>query len=403
MTNPNELLDHATGLFPAPDGARERVARRVRVRARIRKLGAVVLALAVTVPIGWAAATFRAGVTPAPPAAPVACPPGAWTDPLVAPIAGDVADVEGTTRDDLWVLARPTLSDGNIGGRWALLRLTDRGWDEVALPRPSALPDGVNADMWALSVGQDGSVWVADRATAWTRRGGAWEPHPLPSDTMYPSLLALSSDDVWFFAAPADASTMEDAPWHWDGSVWTATAIMRTAMSLDGSGPGDVWAVGASSVAIEAHHWDGSDWSIIPTPPISLDGSRPRVVSIAPDDAWILTRSSLLHWDGTTWSQVDPPTEMGPNADLAAGPAGAWFFDPNTGHRTLQRWNGSSWEANPRAGAAQRIDANALHEPLRLAVVSDGVVVVHGRYEWIAPNTFAPGPITATAYGCGAV
>ena len=349
MTNPNELLDHATGLFPAPDGARERVARRVRVRARIRKLGAVVLALAVTVPIGWAAATFRAGVTPAPPAAPVACPPGAWTDPLVAPIAGDVADVEGTTRDDLWVLARPTLSDGNIGGRWALLRLTDRGWDEVALPRPSALPDGVNADMWALSVGQDGSVWVADRATAWTRRGGAWEPHPLPSDTMYPSLLALSSDDVWFFAAPADASTMEDAPWHWDGSVWTATAIMRTAMSLDGSGPGDVWAVGASSVAIEAHHWDGSDWSIIPTPPISLDGSRPRVVSIAPDDACVLLGrlcSTGITRRGRRWTHR-PRWGRTPTSPLARPARGSSIRTPGTGpssdgtarrgRRTLER------------------------------------------------------------------
>ncbi|HMA36800.1 MAG TPA: hypothetical protein VKY74_20260, partial [Chloroflexia bacterium] len=116
-------------------------------------------------------------------------------------------------------------------------------------------------------------------------------------------------------------------------------------------GPGDTWAVGshktitttAQTVRVAGQqplieHWDGQTWSVVPSPSRSpeWDHHLIGVAGTGPGDVWAvgavadgaLSAPLVFHWDGGAWRDTPAPRPPGPNAELlgvtARGPDDAW-------------------------------------------------------------------------------
>jgi hypothetical protein len=130
-------------------------------------------------------------------------------------------------------------------------------------------------------------------------------------------------------------------------------------LSIWGSGPSDVWAVGAGT-----QHWDGAKWTRVDAGSGSnelraLSGSASNNVWAAGDGG------TVVRWNGLGWSAVTRPT----SDDLY----GIWVAGPNEVYVAVWSgqiwfWNGSTWTAqdsgvgdrppfqlNGMAGAGTRI------------------------------------------------
>jgi hypothetical protein len=82
---------------------------------------------------------------------------------------------------------------------------------------------------------------------------------------------------------------------------WVALSSPTTAplLSIDGSGPANVWAVGGGGVSV---HFDGAQWRRVET------GTSEGLIAVkvaAPNDAWAVgTRGTALHFDGAFWRSI---------------------------------------------------------------------------------------------------
>lgn len=82
---------------------------------------------------------------------------------------------------------------------------------------------------------------------------------------------------------------------------WVALSSPTSAplLSLDGSGPKDLWAVGGGGTAL---HFDGTDWRQVKTP------TREGLIAVkaaSPDNAWAVGMGgTALHFDGTAWNAI---------------------------------------------------------------------------------------------------
>lgn len=76
-----------------------------------------------------------------------------------------------------------------------------------------------------------------------------------------------------------------------------------------GSGPADVWVVGAATSGPVLSHWDGNAWTPASLPP-EVGGTLYRIAGIASDDLYVVGSAGLLlHWDGTAWATVPSGTD----------------------------------------------------------------------------------------------
>jgi len=150
-------------------------------------------------------------------------------------------------------------------------------------------------------------------------------------------------NDVW--AVGADVSSFGPTPTpnftilHWDGSTWSVsplptfdgTLYQPQLESVWGSGPSDVWAVGGSFAGGgEILHWDGSAWSFSSVALSDGGTILPTVASVwgsGPSDVWAVGPGLVLHWDGFTWlvSSLPPLTDGGTLYNLG----GVWGSGPN--------------------------------------------------------------------------
>jgi hypothetical protein len=193
----------------------------------------------------------------------------------------------------------------------------------------------------------------------------------------------------------------------WDGRSWsqvTPPALPggRVAQlgAVDGTGPDDVWAVGAATAPnantvtgqrTAALHWNGRDWTAVPSPNRGFLDDNNRllgVAAVASDDVWAVGEldgslsgggraSILLHFDGTSWRAVDHPCGVGLRAVSASSADDVWAV----GAGTTCHFDGSSWTpARPAAPVAgRRLDLS-------------GVAVLGPTEAWA---------VGRTVYGCG--
>ena len=109
--------------------------------------------------------------------------------------------------------------------------------------------------------------------------------------------------------------------YHWDGATWSTSVNLGALYSLWGSGPTDVFAVGANGTIV---HYNGVTWSPM------ISGTTSQLVAVGgtgPNDVFAGgTGGLLLHYDGTDWTPLRPPT----SADLThiqGRPEGVYVLD----------------------------------------------------------------------------
>jgi hypothetical protein len=119
-----------------------------------------------------------------------------------------------------------------------------------------------------------------------------------------------------------------------------------------GSGPSDVWAVGASGTIV---HFDGSAWASVTS---GVTENLTSVSGTGPDDAWTTgDGGSLLHWDGTSWSTSQDNESTGLLGVWAVAPGEVWAVGIDwTGGST---GNGSGFVLHGEGGAWQTSDVGA--------------------------------------------
>ena len=166
---------------------------------------------------------------------------------------------------------------------------------------------------------------------------------------------------------------------------WTVAAVPNIPgydtelLSVHGSGPNDVWAVGYTSENNARHtlilHWNGNAWSTIPSPNPLPDGNNTinqlnGVYAIAANDAWAVGytvgandpyRTLTLHWNGATWQSVPSPNLPITRPDIynalnsvsAVSANDVWAVGgaPNgvggASRAVLMHWNGATWSLTP--------------------------------------------------------
>ena len=148
-------------------------------------------------------------------------------------------------------------------------------------------------------------------------------------------------------------------------------------LSVHGSGPNDVWAVGYTSENNARHtlilHWNGSNWSTIPSPNPLPDGNNTinqlnGVYAIAANDAWAVGytvgtndpyRTLTLHWNGATWQTVPSPNLPITRPDIynalsavsAVSANDVWAVGTSPvsvpSRAVLMHWDGVTWSLTP--------------------------------------------------------
>ncbi len=157
----------------------------------------------------------------------------------------------------------------------------------------------------------------------------------------------------------------------WDGTTWTAVegpspgTSANELLSVDASGPNDVWAVGRTSSGSGDDplvvHLDGTEWTQVEVPE-EIDGVLTGVAAIAPTDVWAvgyvgdpaasLERALVLHWDGSAWAVVEVGRAIGGGkaALLDIGWVSAtdlWVVGYHHFQPLILRFDGSEWSRSP--------------------------------------------------------
>jgi hypothetical protein len=214
-----------------------------------------------------------------------------------------------------------------------VLNLPDHRWYGI---------DGTSGDdQWA--VGEAFGV-SGGRAVVWHWDATSWEREPIRREGQYSRLAsveAFARDDAWAVGTKFVRGNDHGYTLHWDGAAWTEmpvpaeTIYQDTLLSVSGSGPDDVWAVGyvldvfgpTESYQTTAVHWDGAAWSVVPTPDMSqLNNYLFSVAAVSPTEAWAVglwddghaLRTLVERWDGAAWNVVPSESPYGYGNELYA-------------------------------------------------------------------------------------
>lgn len=213
-------------------------------------------------------------------------------------------------------------------------------------------------DVWA--VGRTRFPYEQGLAKRWN--GTAWIDVPLPPSMESHALFAVwGSSPTDVFAVGSIERVGDDRPFvvRSNGSTWSPMSIQdlpparhSRLYGVWGSGPNDVWAVGArgdfSMSSAVVTHWDGAAWTGVD---LMLSPGDTRIEAIwgsGPNDVWAVgargeSAALVLHWDGARWIERDAAgmpaltaiTGRGPTEIAATGRDG-----------TVWRWNGAAWTSS---------------------------------------------------------
>jgi hypothetical protein len=284
---------------------------------------------------------------------------------------GGLNDVTAVSASDGWAVGGDT--NGVVqrfnGTRWSLV------------PSPDLLTNG---NTWATLTGVDAtsatSAFAVGRATganntgvALRWNGSTWSRLAVPatgSPTAFAAVKAFSGTDVW--AVGGDGSTTQshtNVAMHFNGGTWSPVPIPspgtqdNVLRSVDGSGPGDVWAVGflrdqpyGNRIRVPMIlHWNGTAWSSVP----SLGGGAGfstylyDVAAVSATDAWAVGETPgvgafVERWNGTAWSAAPAPMLSSAVSVVARSANDVWLagFDPS-GAPAVAHWTGSGWSVTP--------------------------------------------------------
>ena len=309
-------------------------------------------------------------------------------------------------------------------------------WSYILSPTTSTLR-GVAAvshyDAWAVG---DNGIFRWD--------GAYWNPVAYPSpfgstSVSFHAVSARQANDVWAAGNYSDGSNTHNIVYHWDGWVWSflypadaggpsggeldtlegitaiaadeAYAVGRSLagedpgivhcttggcstihlaliasglLAVDGTGPGDVWAVGYTGSTSLIRHYDGTTWQPVSTPDI---GVIRGVTAIAPNDAWAVGDLGAIHWDGSSWTQLFTTHNIFAVSGRASNDV--WAVGATTTGSNRWHWNGTQW--SPGGGSTMQLNAVSILTANDMWAVGNGGEIDRwqppGQFEDVVANS----------------
>lgn len=163
-----------------------------------------------------------------------------------------------------------------------------------------------------------------------------------------PSIIALAAALLLAAAcdtAPSDDDAAPVTPGPWE--VAFDTAETGWLLSVSGTAPDDLWAVGGTPDAGRILHTEGAGWT-----PVPLDAGQGLVNwahAFARDDVMFAgAGGAVLRWDGAKLAKMPTPTDQDLWGIWGATPDDVWAVGgagKKEGDRTVLHWDGATWKA----------------------------------------------------------
>lgn len=246
-----------------------------------------------------------------------------WQNPL--PQGNRLAHLWGAAANDVWA----------VGGAGTVLR-----WNGTLF---SPYRSGTTRQLTGVAGSGPRDVWaVGEAGTLLHFDGESWTASDSGVDVNLNAVFALDPRTAW---AVGDKSTIL----RWDGARWRQEHRGLDASGLLqvwGSGPRDVWAVGAAGNSDgQILHYDGVDWRL----ELTLDGRYLLGLwGRAADDLWAVgvtrdrpPRGEVQHWDGRAWQAAPGLPATGPLRAVFGTAAGEVFVSGEDG--VVLRYRDGAW------------------------------------------------------------
>lgn len=257
-----------------------------------------------------------------------------WRTLLGGPARSQVTAAAVTPDGAAWFGFGDSASDAAGGG---LSRFDGREWQHF-------LGD---ANVQALAVGPDGTLWAGGGCGLWRLNGGEWQQaagcEQLKGNVL--DIAVASDGTVWVATGLALA--------RFEGESWTTVDRLVHSVSVAPAPPGGtgdtLWAVGWEGTQGSDYvaRLDGSDW--IKT----LERSLGSLVVTPDGQVWgVAGEGELARFDGKSWIFLPPPADLGSIRVLAVAPDGALWL---SGDHQIARLDGGTWSVYPSAEGVQAI------------------------------------------------
>ena len=199
-----------------------------------------------------------------------------WRNPVTT--GTTLYAVAGSAPDNVW-------ATDAIG---QALHFDGKSWNVQAMPGAPRL-----VDLWAagpsavFGIGVDGS---SGSPVVYHWNGAAWSSMQNPATQTLTGISGVSGTDVW--------ASGKGGLYHFDGSNWSASLTGVAFNDVWVASTNDGWAVGDNGVLA---HFDGSAWKSVLA---GITTNLVRVDGTGPADVWALGAAGTYHFDGSSWNEV---------------------------------------------------------------------------------------------------
>ncbi len=209
----------------------------------------------------------------------------------------------------------------------------------------------------------------------------------LGKDVLLGQVWGSGPDDVWAVGAVIQGAPATASPTmlHWNGSVWSSvdSGTTHALWSVWGSSADDVWAVGDGGTIV---HWNGTAWSASSD---GLSGSLNSVWGSSADDVWAVdTNGAIAHWDGASWSVSTSVSTKALYHLWGSAPDDVWAVG-DAG--TIVHWDGTAWSpsANGTASALWGVWGSSASDVYAVGnTTTGGATILHWNgAAWSAVST----------------
>jgi hypothetical protein len=237
----------------------------------------------------------------------------------------NIRDVYGTAPDDVWATVNHEIFHRDDNG-WSLYN------DDPPFVTIYALGE-VAGEIWIAGPDDSGQ----GKITAARHNGGAWLDVSPPNHVgVIYDLWGSGPDDVWLVGAGVG-----NVPkvWRWDGGQWfdIPIASINPLFGVWGDGQGETYVAGRN-----LHRWTGLAMEQI----VIADSNFDDVFGVAPDDVWLAAGDKSWHFDGNTWTQVPVPNNYTLSQIHGLASDDLW----GTGAGGVLHWDGNTWQAAGLSG-----------------------------------------------------
>lgn len=267
--------------------------------------------------------------------------------------------------------------------------------------------------------------------------GGTWckaAVTPLTTLQNVRDIWEASDHYAWVVAAPefaASGTLSSPSLWRWNGQTLSPDHQPQIGesplLSISGSAPADVWAVGERGTVM---HWDGSSWSQDSLPtlktlravraepqtvwvvgdtgsilqrtggswkfvPSGTSADLYGVFSLGDTDAWAVgSKGAIVHFDGTAWTAAASGTTLDLRGVWGRAANDLWAVGQAG---TLLHWDGAAWKSVTSGSGADLLGIRAAGPGGAAAYGTGGTILRWDGTNWIADTNLAD--FGQTVYG----